>query len=65
MKHKKFLHDYWFKHYIIKDHTLCTICGNTGVMQTPKYVVTPIGEMVKSKKNYCICPNGRRLNPND
>jgi len=65
MKQKKFLREYWMKHYTCDEHTLCTLCGNTGIIDTRYNLRSPTGMLVKGKVNCCICPNGRALNPED
>lgn len=47
---------YWHRHYCT-DH--CTLCGNSGVIDT-RGVTTYAGVEV-GRLNWCICPNGRTL----
>ena len=65
MKHKKILKDYWKKHYITEvngiDH--CGLCGNSGLIDTTKSAIL-FGHNIGGVF-YCICPNGRHLNPRD
>lgn len=53
---------YWINFYI--DYTepfgLCSLCGNTGVIDTSVTAISPTGLNV-GRKNYCICPNGQHL----
>ncbi len=48
------LSDYWVRHYAT-DH--CTLCGNSGVIDTRSSAVTATGKRV-GRLNWCICPNG-------
>jgi hypothetical protein len=48
---------FWLKHYVNKEYHLCSLCGNTGTIETqPK---SPTGLQMSTQKNYCICPNGQ------
>ena len=38
----------------------CTLCGNSGVIDTRPTAKSPTGATV-GRLNYCICPNGRGL----
>ena len=39
---------------------LCTLCGNTGIIDTTGSAVsTRFGNV--GRKNFCICPNGQAL----
>lgn len=49
--------DYWLKYYAT---THCTLCGNTGVIDTRATARTPNGLNV-GRLNWCICPNGQAL----
>jgi hypothetical protein len=51
------LNDYWFEFYV--NQGLCSLCGNTGVIDTTG-VKTPAGVEV-GRKNWCICPNGQAM----
>lgn len=65
MKHKKILRDYWQKHYHNDGCGLCSLCGNTGIIDTTESATSPRGIKGMGRKNYCICPNGRARNPED
>lgn len=53
---KTFLKNYWIEHYIDKETGLCSLCGNTGIVNTqPK---SPLGRLLKEQTNFCVCPNG-------
>ncbi len=64
MKYKKILRDYWEKHYIDKTGNHCGLCGNSGIIDSTKTAKLFSGRNVGGKF-YCICPNGRCLNPED
>ena len=49
--------DYWSEYYSAEG--LCSICGNTGVLDT-RGTKTPAGVEV-GRVNFCICPNGQAL----
>jgi len=48
---------YWSEFYC--DHR-CTLCGNTGIVDTTSTAISPSGEYV-GKKQFCICPNGQEM----
>ncbi len=53
---------YWTEFYG-DDHTglgLCTLCGNSGFVDTKKTAISPTGINV-GRLNFCICPNGQWL----
>ena len=51
--------NYWLKYYI-GSSSLCTLCGNTGIIDTSETAISPKG--IKSGCiNFCICPNGQSL----
>jgi hypothetical protein len=50
--------EYWFTNYTYKG--LCSLCGNSGVIDTTGIVFTNAGLMV-GRQNFCICPNGQEL----
>ena len=52
--------DYWFQHYLTDDDGLCSLCGNTGQIDTRDTAVSPSGVSV-GRINYCICPNGQAM----
>ena len=64
MENKKILENYWLKYYYNKETGLCSLCGNTGILDTTNTAISPMGIKV-GRRNYCFCPNGRDMNPND
>ncbi len=42
----------------------CTLCGNTGVIDTTLTAFSSAGIRV-GRKNFCICPNGQALRKAD
>lgn len=57
----KGLTDHWRKYYnVVVDGFggYCTLCGNTGVIDTTTTARTPKGKLI-GRKDYCICPNGQ------
>jgi len=61
MKHKKIFRDYWLKFYHNDSTGLCSLCGNTGIIDTTKTAIGPVGQTGSGRKNYCFCPNGRTM----
>jgi hypothetical protein len=57
MKNKKWLSNFWCDNYIDNNSGLCSLCGNTGVIDTTKSAVSPAGVHCGGK-HFCICPNG-------
>jgi hypothetical protein len=57
MKKDEFLTEYWMENYSGKN-TLCTLCGNSGCIDTRTTAISPAG-VNAGRLNYCICPNGR------
>ncbi len=47
--------NYWLKFYM---DNLCTLCGNSGVIDTTGRATSAAGVHV-GRKNFCICPNGQ------
>jgi hypothetical protein len=64
VKFKKILRDYWNTHYLDDVTGLCCLCGNTGIIDTTNSAISPRGLKV-GKKVYCLCPNGRAMNPKE
>lgn len=67
MKHKRILAEFWRKHYNTEVNGFggyCCLCGNTGIIDTSNSAYTPTGKLI-GKKVYCMCPNGRIMNPED
>jgi len=48
---------YWLENYTANT-TLCTLCGNTGIIDTCATAISPAGSN-SGRLNYCICPNGQ------
>jgi hypothetical protein len=49
--------EYWLEHYVRLG--LCSLCGNTGVVDT-RNAVSPVG-LRAGRLNWCICPNGQGM----
>lgn len=50
--------DYFWKYYENKDVDLCSLCGNSGIIDTRQTAIS--GAAVNAGRlNYCFCPNGR------
>jgi len=72
MKELKELQKYWEEHYMVlgtatngrKLCGFCSLCGNTGTIDTTESAITPLGENI-GKRNACICPNGRAVRARD
>lgn len=48
---------FWRDYYVDADTTLCTLCGNSGMVDTRETAISAAG--VKAGKiQFCICPNG-------
>jgi hypothetical protein len=59
MKRKPFeeeLSNFWANNYIYL--TLCSLCGNKGIIDTRGRAISAAG-VDSGRKNFCICPNGR------
>ena len=57
--------DYFFAHYwTYEHHGLCTLCGNTGTIDTRETAISPRGYNV-GRINFCICPNGQAARKSD
>jgi hypothetical protein len=52
--------DYWFAYYPAGGLGLCTLCGNTGIIDTRLTAISPAG-IRAGRLNYCICPNGQHM----
>lgn len=52
----KSITEYWSKHYV--EGCLCSLCGNTGIIDTRSSAVSPSG-IRSGRLNWCICPNGQ------
>ncbi len=51
--------NYWESYYIDHDSVLCSLCGNSGVIDT-RGAKSAAG-VVSGRRNWCICPNGQAL----
>ena len=58
------IREYWNEHYNVKDSRgiggFCSICANTGIIVGRKLPI-PNGDILVTKDNYCICPNGMSM----
>jgi hypothetical protein len=54
------LTDLWLAEYADKTVGLCSLCGNSGVIDTRATAVSAAG-VRSGRVNFCICPNGRAL----
>ena len=50
----------WLDYYLNQEVGLCSLCGNSGVVDTRKTAVSQAG-VSAGRLNWCICPNGRTL----
>lgn len=66
-KENKVVADYWFEHYRkpFEHYQIghCTLCGNSGVIDT-RGMKTAAGVEIGCL-NHCICPNGQVLRHHD
>ena len=65
----KAITDYWFKFYNnynteLGKWGLCSLCGNTGKIDTTGRAISPTG-IDAGRVNFCICPNGQALRKAD
>lgn len=62
MKINKTITKYWLEYYTNEDTfgNLCSLCGNTGVIDTRGKAISPMG-IDAGKINFCICPNGQAM----
>jgi hypothetical protein len=60
MRDKKVIADYWVAHYTDPILLLCTLCGNTGIIDTRTTAVSHAG-VNAGRLNFCLCPNGRHM----
>lgn len=58
-KEKRAITGYFFEHYANALHSMCSLCGQSGIIDTCG-LRTPAGLEVGCL-NYCICPNGQRM----
>jgi hypothetical protein len=57
---QKRLTDYWLAYYVDTKLCLCSLCGNTGIIDTRRSATSPAG-VDAGRKNFCICPNGQAM----
>ena len=50
---------YWAEFY--SDGGYCTLCGNTGIVNTINTALTPKGEKGFGRRQFCFCPNGQHF----
>lgn len=61
MRRNRAVETYWLTHYVSPPaNSLCTLCGNSGVIDTRKTAISAAGVNVGCF-NFCICPNGQAL----
>ncbi len=51
---------YWLDYYVSDDITLCTLCGNSGEIDTKGRAISGAG-IDAGRVNFCICPNGQTM----
>ena len=56
---KNQLADLWVAEFLSDNHH-CSLCGNSGMIDTRGKVFTPAG-VECGKRSHCICPNGRAI----
>lgn len=59
-KENKAVTEYWLEHYGAEKVCLCSLCANTGVIDTTATAISPAGVRA-GRRNWCICPNGQAL----
>ena len=59
-RYNQFVVEYWGNNYTSDPNGICTLCGNTGILDTTESAISPTGFRV-GKKHYCICKNGQSL----
>lgn len=52
--------DYWYEHYVNENVELCSLCGNTGKIDTRGTAISAAGTDA-GRVNFCICPNGQKM----
>jgi len=52
--------DYWLAYYAHPTLHLCSLCGNSGIIDTTKTAISAAG-MNAGMRNFCICPNGQEM----
>jgi hypothetical protein len=49
---------FWVRNYVHKD--LCSLCGNSGVVDTRGRAVSAVG-VDAGRRQFCVCPNGQTM----
>lgn len=62
MKERKSITDYWYAHYVNHEVGLCSLCGNSGKIDT-RLTAISAAHVPAGRINYCICPNGQIMRP--
>jgi hypothetical protein len=57
----RILQDYWSRHYAKGPAGCCTLCGNTGIVDTIDSAKMPNGVTPSGARQFCFCANGREL----
>jgi len=57
---EKAIDEYFWHNFFNEDVRLCSLCGNSGVIDTRNTAVSG-GGINAGRLNYCICPNGRAM----
>jgi hypothetical protein len=55
---KKAITEYWAEYYVHPTLHLCSLCGNSGIIDTRLTAISGAGYN-SGMKNFCICPNGQ------
>jgi len=50
--------NYWKHYYVDEKMYVCSLCGNSGILDTTGSAFTSLGVAV-GRKNLCVCPNGQ------
>jgi hypothetical protein len=58
-KTRKAVERFWLT-FFVSDSGYCSLCGNTGFIDTTETASTPTGLNV-GRRNLCICPNGQAI----
>lgn len=51
---------YWLEYYVNDEVGLCSLCGNSGQIDTTRTAVSAAG-VNSGRWNWCICPNGQAM----
>lgn len=58
MRRSTAVENYWMKYYVSDEAGLCSLCGNSGFIDTRTTAISA-ASVNAGRKNYCICPNGQ------